>query len=51
MSTTIVGEFRISQGENGTWFLLGKDGEFEGSIDYGEDQKTAAEKIRRLAGA
>jgi len=34
-----------------TVFLLGKNGEFEGTIAYGEDQKTAAEKIKRLAGA
>jgi protein SCO1/2 len=34
-----------------TVFLLGKDGEFEGTIAYGEDQKSAADKIRRLVGA
>ena len=34
-----------------TVFLLGKDGEFEGTIAYGEDQKVAAEKLQRLAGA
>jgi protein SCO1/2 len=33
-----------------TVFLLGKNGEFEGTIAYGEDQKTAAEKIQRLVG-
>ena len=34
-----------------TVFLLGKDGEFEGTIAYGEDQKAVADKIKRLAGA
>ncbi|MDR3475288.1 MAG: SCO family protein [Devosia sp.] len=33
-----------------TVFLLGRDGEFEGTLAYGEDQKTAAEKIKRLVG-
>ncbi len=33
-----------------TVFLLGKDGEFEGTIAYGEDQKDAAAKIKRLVG-
>jgi protein SCO1/2 len=32
-------------------FLLGKDGEFEGTIAPDEDQKTAAQKIKRLVGA
>ena len=34
-----------------TVFLLGKNGEFEGTIDYGEDQKSTAAKIKRLVGA
>jgi protein SCO1/2 len=33
-----------------TVFLLGKDGEFEGTIAYGEDQKDAAAKLKRLIG-
>ena len=32
-------------------FLLGKNGEFEGTLAYDEDQKAAAEKLKRLAGA
>jgi protein SCO1/2 len=34
-----------------TVILLGKDGEFEGTIAYGEDQKAAAAKLKRLVGA
>jgi protein SCO1/2 len=34
-----------------TTFLLGKNGEFEGTIAYGEDQKDEAAKIKRLVGA
>lgn len=30
-------------------FLLGRDGDFEGTIGYGEDEKTALAKLRRLA--
>jgi protein SCO1/2 len=33
-----------------TVFLLGKDGEFEGTVAYGEDQKSEAAKIKRLVG-
>lgn len=33
-----------------TVFLLGKNGEFEGTIAYGEDQKAEADKIKRLVG-
>jgi protein SCO1/2 len=33
-----------------TVFLLGKDGEFEGTIAYGEDQKASNDKIKRLVG-
>lgn len=33
-----------------TVFLLGKNGEFEGMLAYDEDQKAAAEKVRRLVG-
>ena len=33
-----------------TVYLLGKAGEFEGTIAYGEDQKAAAEKVKRLVG-
>lgn len=29
-------------------FLIGSDGEFEGTISYGESQKVAVEKIQRL---
>lgn len=31
-----------------TVFLIGKNGEFEGTIDYGEDTKSAEAKIKRL---
>ncbi len=31
-------------------FLLDKDGKFQGTIAYGEDQKSAIAKIRRLVG-
>ncbi len=31
-----------------TVFLVGDDGEFEGTIDYGEDKKSAEQKIRNL---
>jgi protein SCO1/2 len=34
-----------------TVFLLGRQGEFEGTIAYGEDQKAAADKIKRLVGS
>ncbi len=34
-----------------TVFLLGKNGEFEGTIAFGEDQKDEAAKIKRLVGA
>jgi protein SCO1/2 len=34
-----------------TTFLLGKDGEFEGTIAYGEDQGDETAKIKRLVGA
>jgi protein SCO1/2 len=34
-----------------TVFMLGKNGEFEGTIAYGEDQKAEADKIKRLTGA
>jgi protein SCO1/2 len=34
-----------------TVFLLGKDGEFEGTIANGEDQKATADKVKRLVGA
>lgn len=34
-----------------TVFLIGKDGEFEGTIAYGEDKATAVAKIKRLIGA
>jgi protein SCO1 len=33
-----------------TVFLIGKNGEFEGTIDYGEDTKSAEAKIKRLIG-
>ena len=33
-----------------TVFLVGKNGEFEGTIDYGEDTKSAEAKIKRLIG-
>jgi protein SCO1/2 len=33
-----------------TVFLIGKNGEFEGTIDYGEDTKSAVAKIKRLIG-
>lgn len=33
-----------------TVYLLGRDGEFEGTIAYGEDQKAAEAKLRRLVG-
>jgi len=33
-----------------TVFLLGKNGEFEGTIAYGEDHNTAVQKIQRLVG-
>ena len=32
-------------------FLIGKNGEFEGTIDYGENKETAEAKIKRLVGA
>ncbi|HVX14722.1 MAG TPA: SCO family protein [Pirellulales bacterium] len=31
-------------------FLIGKDGEFEGTIAYGEDKQSAEAKIKRLIG-
>jgi protein SCO1 len=34
-----------------TVFLIGKNGEFEGTIDYGEDTKSAEAKIKRLIGS
>ena len=34
-----------------TVFLLGKNGEFEGTVAYGEDQKDETAKIKRLVGA
>lgn len=34
-----------------TLFLVGKNGEFEGTIDYGESKETAEAKIKRLVGA
>ncbi len=33
-----------------TVFLLGHDGEFEGTIAYGENQAAASEKVKRLVG-
>ena len=33
-----------------TVFLVGKNGEFEGTIDYGEDTKSAEAKVKRLIG-
>ena len=33
-----------------TVFLIGKDGSFKGTIDYGEDTKSAEAKIKRLIG-
>jgi protein SCO1/2 len=33
-----------------TVFLLGRKGEFEGTIAYGEEQKAEADKIKRLIG-
>ena len=33
-----------------TVFLLGKNGEFEGTIAYGEDQDSTAQKLKRLVG-
>jgi len=33
-----------------TVFLLGRKGEFEGTIAFGEDQKAEADKIKRLIG-
>ena len=33
-----------------TVFLIGKNGEFEGTIDYGEDKTSALAKIKRLIG-
>ena len=33
-----------------TVFLVGKNGEFKGTIDYGEDTKSAEAKIKRLIG-
>jgi protein SCO1/2 len=32
-------------------FLIGKNGEFEGTIDYGENKENAEAKIKRLVGA
>ena len=31
-----------------TLFLIGKNGEFEGTIAYGEDKDTAVAKIKQL---
>ena len=33
-----------------TVFLVSKNGEFKGTIDYGEDTKSAEAKIKRLIG-
>lgn len=33
-----------------TVFLMGKNGEFEGTIDYGENKDSALAKIKRLSG-
>lgn len=33
-----------------TVFLMGKNGEFEGTVDYGEDTKSAEAKVKRLVG-
>ncbi|HTJ56358.1 MAG TPA: SCO family protein [Devosiaceae bacterium] len=33
-----------------TVFLLGRQGEFEGTVAYGEDQKSEAAKLKRLVG-
>ena len=33
-----------------TVFLMGKNGEFEGTIDYGENKDSALAKIKRLIG-